>query len=542
MNAQNGSRWVDPAPLEVARPRLPWWTMLPGWVKLVISPVVLTWLVLWFLGKLVRLCWYYPVTVAAVVAAAALDWWAGHYWLGAVASVLTMGLLVFWWRWTDRYRRRLRWLRTEIRRLTIYAWNWRTVMRLSNLTGTVKGREYRPRLKRVRAEGWRDKVSVRMIKGQAPEQWSERASGLAHSFHANSCRVRVIGLGRIELDLMHSDPLTSVLALPAMAADARAVDLKRIIIGRTETGKPWRIRLLGNQILVVGVQGAGKGSVLWSTVWALAPMIKAGLVRLYGIDPKGGMELGQCPEIFHKIAYDNGSDAVELLEELAADLRERAGKYRGIRRRWTRDSGEPFTLLIVDELADVIAYQPDKKLKERAHAAIQTITSQGRAPGFATLALVQDPRKEIVPFRNLFTTRMAMRLDEAAQVDMVLGDGVRQRGAEAHEISELTPGVAWTKEDGKREPLRARAFYPTDDNLIDLRTYVTGHSANVIQFRGTTSEGARRREHQSCALGAGRTSERIRTERPCPRSGTSRCGRPARHYPTVWGVAGAVGC
>jgi S-DNA-T family DNA segregation ATPase FtsK/SpoIIIE len=489
MNARNGSRWVDPAPLEVARPRLPWWTMLPGWVKLVISPIVVTWLVMWSIAKVARLCWYYPVVVTLAVASLVLDWWAGHYWVGAVASVLAVAVLVFWWRWADQYTRRLRWLRTEIRRFTVYASGWRTVMRLSNLTGTAKGREYRPTLKRVRAEGWRDKVKVRMIKGQAPEQWAERAAGLAHSFRANSCRVRVIGPGRIELDLMHSDPLTSVLALPVMAADARSVDLKRITIGRTETGKPWRIRLLGNQILVVGVQGAGKGSVLWSTVWALAPMVKAGLVRLYGIDPKGGMELGQCPEIFHKIAYDNGPDAVELLEELAANLRERAGTYRGIRRRWSRESGEPFTLLIVDELADVIAYQPDKKLKERAHAAVQTITSQGRAPGFATLALVQDPRKEIVPFRNLFTTRMAMRLDEAAQVDMVLGEGVRQRGAEAHEISELTPGVAWTKEDGKREPLRARAFYPTDDNLIDLRAYITGHSADVIQFRGASGEG-----------------------------------------------------
>jgi DNA segregation ATPase FtsK/SpoIIIE, S-DNA-T family len=400
-----------------------------------------------------------------------------------------VGLLVFWWRWSDHYNRRLRWLRTEVRRLTIYASGWRTVMRLSNLTGTAKGQEYRPKLKRVRAEGWRDKVSVRMIKGQAPEQWAERASGLAHSFRAMSCRVRVIKPGRIELDLMHSDPLTSVLALPAMADNSKAVDLKRVTIGRTETGKPWRIRLLGNQILVVGVQGAGKGSVLWSVVWALAPMVKAGLVRLYGIDPKGGMELGQCPEIFHKIAYDNGPDAVELLEDLAEQLRERAGRYRGIRRRWTRDSGEPFTLLIVDELADVIAYQTDKKLKERAQAAVQTITSQGRAPGFATLALVQDPRKEIVPFRNLFTTRIAMRLDEAAQVDMVLGDGVRQRGAEAHEISELTPGVAWAKEDGKREPLRARAFYPTDDNLSDLRAYIIGRSADVLLFRGMTGEG-----------------------------------------------------
>jgi DNA segregation ATPase FtsK/SpoIIIE, S-DNA-T family len=484
MKAQNGSRWVDPAPLEVARPRLPWWTLLPGWVKLVVSPIALTWLIIWMIAKIVRLCWYYPILVTLAVVLVLMDLRAGHYWVGSVVMAIAIGLTAWWWYAVDSFVHWCLWLRTETRRLTIYAWEWRTVMRLSNLTKDAKGREYRPKLKRVRAEGWRDKVRVRMIKGQAPEQWSERASGLAHSFHANSCRVRVTGPGRIELDLIHSDPLASTISLPPMAADGSIVDLKRVTIGRTETGKPWRIRLLGNQVLVVGVQGAGKGSVLWSVVWMLAPMIKAGLVRLYGIDPKGGMELGQCPEVFHKVVFDNGPDAVALLEELANEVRERAGTYRGIRRRWTQDSGEPFTLLIVDELADVIAYQSDKKLKERAQAAIQTITSQGRAPGFATLALVQDPRKEIVPFRNLFTTRVAMRLDEPAQVDMVLGDGVRERGAEAHEISELTPGVAWAKEDGKREPLRARAFYPTDDNLTELRTYVNGPTAEVLPFWG----------------------------------------------------------
>jgi S-DNA-T family DNA segregation ATPase FtsK/SpoIIIE len=454
--------------------------MLPGWVKLVVSPFALVWLVIWSMAKVVRLCWHYPVMVTLLVTALWLDYMAGHYLVGAVASVVVVGLAVWWWFAADSYGRWCRWLRTEIRRVTVYAWGWRTVMRLANLTGTAKGREHLPKLKRVSAEGWRDKVRVRMIKGQAPERWAERASGLAHSFGARSCRVRVIKPGRIELDLVHSDPLAQPLRLPEMAT---SVDLKRLVIGRLETGQPWWLRLLGNQILVVGVQGAGKGSVLWSTVWALAPLIKAGVVRLVGIDPKGGMELGQCPEIFHKVVFDNGPGAVELLEELAAEVRERAGRYRGIRRRWSPDSGEPFTLLIVDELADVIAYQPDKKLKERAQAAIQTITSQGRAPGFATLALVQDPRKEIVPFRNLFTTRIAMRLDEATQVDMVLGDGVRERGAEAHEISELTPGVAWSKEDGKREPLRARAFYPTDGDLGELQAYVTGHSADVLPFR-----------------------------------------------------------
>jgi DNA segregation ATPase FtsK/SpoIIIE, S-DNA-T family len=130
-------------------------------------------------------------------------------------------------------------------------------------------------------------------------------------------------------------------------------------------------------------------------------------------------------------------------------------------------------ILLIDELADVIAYQPDHGLRKRANLALQSITSQGRAPGAAVIGLVQDPRKSVVDFRHLFPVRIAMRLDDAEQVDMVLGDGVRDRGAAAHEIDEATPGGAWAKSDGRRDPERARAFHPTDADLDALSAYLT---------------------------------------------------------------------
>ena len=477
-------RWVDPAPLEVARPRLPCWTLLPWKAKLLLSPVAASWLLVWGLGRLARLVWFYPASTALAVVLALVGvplhglggWWL----LGGLALVAVAVSGWVWRRNPDRFLTRVRWVRTELRRASVYAAQWRTVTRLAGLCGDAKGREYRPGLRRTRSEWWRDRVRVRMIPGQAPEQWELRASGLAHSFGARSCRVREVKPGTIELDFVHADPLARPLSVPELGG---GVDLKRVQIGRTETGRPWTLRLLGGQFLAVGVQGAGKASVLWALLRALAPALRSGLVRVYGIDPKGGMELGQAPELFHGgPVYGNGAAAVELLEELAEETRARAARFRGILRGWTPASGEPFLLLVLDELADIIAYQPDRKLKERAAAALQTITSQGRAPGVAVLGLAQDPRKEIIPFRNLFTTRIALRLDEAAQVDMVLGDGVRARGGNAHEIPEATPGVAWVKEDGKRDPVRARAFHVTDTNITELVHYVTGTSAIVHAF------------------------------------------------------------
>ncbi|WP_367115177.1 FtsK/SpoIIIE domain-containing protein [Actinophytocola sp.] len=465
----------------MSRPRLPWWTLLPGWVKLVLSPVAAVVLLGWIVYQLGRVVYRYPLSLCLLVA----GWWSysglGPWWFCALLTVLLGLLAVWWWRWRTSFDRvALRRVRTEFRRLVVYAWDWRTVMRLSDLTKDKRGREYRPTLGRVRAEGWRDLVRVRMVKGQAPEQWELHASGLAHSFNAESCRVRVVKPRRLELDFIHSDPLECSIPAPALPEDTTGVDLRRVVIGRTETGKPLRLPLLGTHVLTCGVSGAGKGSLLWAVACALAPAIKAGRVTLFGIDPKGGMELGQAPEVFEQVVYDNASRAVTLLEWLAQEVKRRAESYRGRRRMWTPESGDPFLLLVVDELADLIAYQTDRTLRDRATRAVQAITSQGRAPGVCVLGLLQDPRKEIIAFRHLFSTRIAMRLDEPAQVDMVLGDGVRKRGAAAHEISEHTPGVAWVKEDGRREPVRARVFHVTDTHLAHLVGYLTGRPVHPV--------------------------------------------------------------
>ena len=178
MGRPKDSRWVDPAPLEVSRPRLPWWTLLPGWVKLVISPIVAVWLVCWLLWQAGRIVYRYPLSLALL----ALAWWSysglGAWWFCALVAVALGGLTVWWWKHRTSFERfALRRVRTEVRRQCVYAWEWRTVMRLSELTKDKRGKEYRPALGRVRAEGWRDVVRVRMIRGQAPEQWELHRPG-----------------------------------------------------------------------------------------------------------------------------------------------------------------------------------------------------------------------------------------------------------------------------------------------------------------------------------------------------------------------------
>jgi DNA segregation ATPase FtsK/SpoIIIE, S-DNA-T family len=483
MRPQEYSRWVDPAPLEVERPRLPWWTMLPRKLLLALAPIVLVAVAMTVVVFLARRVWRYPVFLIGTAILVGLG--VGYSWWAPVKLFVALGVLGGLWAWQhpDSFTRTvLRQVRSEWRRAMVYAWPWRRVMLFTELTkhtGHTQRRVHYPTLRRVRADGWRDRISVRLLHGQCAATYAAHAQELANSFGAHSCRVRVDRPRRIWLDLIHTDPLAQPLPVPALADPGAGVDLTRVVIGRTETGRPWVLRLWGRHILVAGVSDAGKSSVMWAVLRALAPWIRAGLVQVIGIDPKGGMELGRAPGLFQKLVCTNGVEAVELLEHVATLTRHRAEALRkqGVR-KWSPASGQPFVLLIIDELADVIAYQPDNTLRKRANAALQTILSQGRAPGVCVIGQIQDPRKQIIDCRHLFPLKIAMRLDEPEQVDMVLGDGVREHGAAAHEISEDTPGVAWAKLDGRREPHRARAFHTTDTDLDALSAYVTaGHRA-----------------------------------------------------------------
>ena len=139
-------------------------------------------------------------------------------------------------------------------------------------------------------------------------------------------------------------------------------------------------------------------------------------------------------------------------------------------------------MVLVDEVAFLTAYQPDRKLKERIMAALATLTTQGRAVGYCVVAALQDPRKDVLTIRNLFPDRIAMRLDEPEQVDMVLGDGARDRGATCELISAdpaTGAGVAFVRLEADPDPVRVRAGWVTDADIRALADRVPARSSAV---------------------------------------------------------------
>ncbi|HKR51789.1 MAG TPA: hypothetical protein VJT72_19835 [Pseudonocardiaceae bacterium] len=282
--------WTDPAPLEVERPRLPWWTLLPRRFLWAVSPIIAVVVMVTVVVFAARRVWRYPLFLIGATILTGLG--MGYSWWAPVWLVAGLAVASALWAWAhaDSFERiAVRQVRSEWRRVLVYAWPWERVMLLSDLTkhtGHRQRRTHYPVLRRVRSDGWRDRVSVKLVHGQCAATYAARAAELANSFGASSCRVRVDRPRRIWLDFIHTDPLATPIAIPSLAEPGTGVDLARVVIGRTETGRPWILRLADRHVLVAGVSDAGKSSVMWAVLRALAPWIRAGLVQVFGIDPK----------------------------------------------------------------------------------------------------------------------------------------------------------------------------------------------------------------------------------------------------------------
>jgi S-DNA-T family DNA segregation ATPase FtsK/SpoIIIE len=418
-----------------------------------------------WITRLVRVLVLAPIRFPVAVGSAAVLGAAGYlfgYTGLAVAVIAACSVLLAWYiRWPVSFHRLV-----ALRALAAWRWvavyrrHWQPVLVVAGLAESYQERRYLPRIRRVTCSTWADRVRVRLVAGTAPADVEQRVVELAHGFGAPSCRVTVLGPRDVVLEFPRRDTLARPLdALPIPAAP----DLSALPVGKREDGEPWHLRLHGTHVLVVGVTGAGKGSVLWSALRAMLPAIQAGTVEVRAIDPKR-MELSYGRTLFASYA-DDGESAVALMERAVADMQERAERYAGKQRVHVPSTDDPFVVVVLDEVAFLTAYHPDRDVRRRAENAIATLTSQGRSVGFCVLAALQDPRKEVMNLRNLFPDKVALRLDEASQVDMVLGEGARDRGAPAHLIDPDLPGVAFVKLEGSPAPVRVRAAYVSDGDI-----------------------------------------------------------------------------
>jgi S-DNA-T family DNA segregation ATPase FtsK/SpoIIIE len=222
--------------------------------------------------------------------------------------------------------------------------------------------------------------------------------------------------------------------------------------------------MIDSHVLVAGVTGAGKGSVVWSAIVSLAPAVLDGVVQVWGLDPKR-MELSIGRGIFGHYASDSES-MVALLEQAVELMLERTSALAGRTRKFEPSQQSPLIVIVVDELGYLSALMPDRDLKKRADQALNTLLILGRSVGFAVIGAIQDPRKETLNNRDLFPTRVAMRLP-AEIVNLVLGREAYQEGARCDQIplGDEGAGSAYVVDETTAVPTWVRASWQSDEAI-----------------------------------------------------------------------------
>lgn len=350
--------------------------------------------------------------------------------------------------------------RGTARSLTTYRPRWGKALRKSGIINTTSPL---PLLVHTRSTPVYDQLRIRMVAGQRIEDFTEESDRLAQTFGALACRVHTLPNKPHWLELMFltSDPLVN----PIDPYPPEMNWQQGLPIAVCEDGQPWKLQLIGSHLLLVGATGSGKSSVLWSVIDQLIPAINDRTVKLWVLDPKGGMELAAGAAHFNRFIYDPGQFA-NTLEQAVRIMQTRQAALRGVTRQHTPTTTEPLIVIIIDELAALTAWA--NETKQRTHNALGLLLSQGRAVGITIIGAVQDPRKDTIPMRALFTTRIALRVTEDEEVRMSLGRVALNAGAKAHQIPKGLPGVGWVTIDGNPDPYRVRFTHVTDNMISNF--------------------------------------------------------------------------
>ncbi|WFE60820.1 FtsK/SpoIIIE domain-containing protein [Micromonospora sp. WMMD712] len=435
--------------------------------------------------------WRIVLVVAVVLVAVdvyrSYGWWP-HL---LVAVAVAGGSGVWWWRGRESFHRLVVLRLIGLwRRWWVYRRQWHEVMSLCGLVKKYDGGEKLPVLLSVRCTHATDELLVRMPRGQNPEVYHKAARDLAHSFGSRHCRVRsgrpvapprsgrlawllrmVDGIRfrdrprRLRLVFIRRDPLRQI--VKPWPVPSRP-DFTALPVGMREDLAVYALRLLATHVLIGGATRMGKGSVIWSLLRALASGIRSGLVRVWAIDPKGGMELAIGRALFSRYVDDDWTRMADMLDDAVARMRARQQVLRGKVRVHTPTTDEPLIVVVIDEIAALLAFLPDSDLRTRITQALGLLLTQGAGLGVLVVAATQDPRKEVVSVRDFFPTRIALGLTERSHVDLLLGEGARDRGALADQIPLSAPGVAYVLLDGQPEPARVRFSFIPDDVIREM--------------------------------------------------------------------------
>ena len=387
-----------------------------------------------------------------VYAAASL--FAGGSWLAAATklgpladplpTVLGLAVLVGGVPWWAHRRRRMR---VSVDR-TIQAWP-----EIAEQVGLAGSRVLSAV---VDVWGWRARIALRG--GQTVSDVVAHVPAIESGLGTRPGAVRVepdpAHAGRATIRVLATDPHAE--AIPWSGPSVRSIT-QPITLGVFEDATPVRVSFLRRHALIGGIAGSGKSGILNVIVANLAACAD---VILWGIDLKGGMELRPWISCLDRLATTPAEatrmqrDAVGILEARAKAMGE------GSARVWNPSPQHPALIIIADEYAELAENAP------LAADAADSVARRGRALAVTELAATQRPTQQAMgkgALRSQMDIRIALRVRERRDTDLILGQGMLAAGWHAHTLD--APGKFLISAEGLDHPRRARGFLVTDEDV-----------------------------------------------------------------------------
>ena len=215
---------------------------------------------------------------------------------------------------------------------------------------------------------------------------------------------------------------------------------------------------LRRHAILGGATGSGKSGGLNELMANLAACRD---VVIWAIDLKRGMELRPVGRVHRPAGHHARARPPRCWPTRSTILYARAEHLAGHGwREWQPSEAMPALVIIIDEYAE-LAEQAPRALKDT-----DTIARLGRAPAVTLMAATQRPTQKVMgqgAVRSQMNIRIAFRVQEQRDVDLVLGQGMLKAGWHAHKLN--APGKFLVSSPEHDTPRRARAYLLTDNDV-----------------------------------------------------------------------------
>ena len=186
------------------------------------------------------------------------------------------------------------------------------------------------------------------------------------------------------------------------------------LLGETYEGNPLWIDLINNpHMLIAGASGSGKSTLLHALIANLLLHPKTSIVLM---DPKN-IEFYRYAEMRMdrvQVLYDY-QECLGKMEELCQEMEER---YRLIREHGIALATFPYIVLIIDEFADLMQQDFDKKLS----LALCRLAQKSRAAGIHLIISTQRPSVDVIDgiIKANFPARISCKVSSGVDSRVIL--------------------------------------------------------------------------------------------------------------------------